>query len=121
MLNNFVPKIIKLTANCNLPFSAGQEFGNFNSFLSAEVEDYFSIGDGVTYLIKNKKDVVAYYCLSAGAIPFEYICENEAEMWGISIVEIKMFAVDEKYQDVYYEYDGYNIPIAAWCLKYIII
>ena len=119
-IDSFSPEIVKITEKCNLPFNAGQEFSNFNSFLAYDVEDYFLNGDGVTYLIKNGNDVVAFYCISAGAIPYNYICENESQMWGISIVEIRMFAVDEHYQDVFFEYSGINIPIAAWCLKYII-
>ena len=119
-LDNFIPKIIRLEQDCNLPFNAGNGFETFNSFLTDDVEDYFLNGDGVTYLIKNNDDIVAYFCITANAIPFDYLCENESEMWGISVVEIKMFAVNEKYQNTFYQYKDTNAPVSAWCLGYFI-
>ena len=71
-------------------------------------------------MIYNGGDLVAYYCLSSGAIPFQYELEGETEIWGIPVVEIKMFAVNINYQDIYFEYANLDMPVSAWCLQYII-
>ena len=58
-----------------------------------------------------QRDVVGYYTLAATAIPYtdrirleedearEQRREFDEEICGISAIEIKMFAVDKKYQD----------------------
>ena len=123
LISNLSFQIEKITENCNLPFSAGKDFDNFTSFLSNDVEDYFCNGDGVTYLIKNENtnDIIAYFCISASAIPFDYKIEGESSIWGVSVVEIRMFAVNEPYQDVFMkDSKGNEVPIAAWCLAYLI-
>ncbi len=123
-------------------FNAGIRCKNFNEFLKEEAIDYQKNGDGVTYTVWDvlyndngeevDREIVAYYTLSATAIPYEDRIRLDAEeaaqkgevfdiqMCGIPSVEIKMFAVDEKYQDVFFEYDGEDMPIAAWILKNII-
>lgn len=70
--------------------------------------------------------------LAATAIPYEdriRLDEEEAkikntefdiEICGISAIEIKMFAVSEKYQDVFFQYDGEDLPISAWIIRNII-
>lgn len=123
-------------------FNAGQGYENFNDFMSEEAVEYKDAGDGVTYVVWNVKydknnneigrDVVSYYTLAATAIPYEdriRLDEEDAkaagkefdtEICGISALEIKMFAVNEKYQDVFFEYEGEDLPISAWIMRSII-
>ncbi len=123
-------------------FDAGIEYKNFNEFILKEADDYKNSGDGVTYIVWNitydnnsheiDREIVAYYTLAATSIPYEdriRLDKNEAiekgqefdiEICGISALEIKMFAVTKKYQDVFFEYDGENLPISAWIMKNII-
>lgn len=44
----------------------------------------------------------------------------DIEICGISAIEIKMFAVNEKYQDLFFEYDGESLPVSAWVMQSII-
>ena len=79
-----------------------------------------------------KREAVSYYTLSATAIPYEdrIRCDEEEaketgeefniEICGISAIEIKMFAVDVKYQDKFFEYDGEDLPVSAWIMRNII-
>lgn len=123
-------------------FNAGQGYENFNDFMSEEAVEYKNAGDGVTYVVWNviydknnneiRRDVVSYYTLAATAIPYEDRIrrdeeeakatgeEFDTEICGISAIEIKMFAVNEKYQDVFFEYEGEDLPIAAWIMRSII-
>ena len=123
-------------------FDAGKGYENFNEFIVDEALEYKSNGDGVTYVVWNiiynelgkeiKRDVVAYYTLAATAIPYEdrIRCDEEEaketgeefniEICGISAIEIKMFAVDVKYQDTFFEYDGEDLPVSAWIMRNII-
>lgn len=123
-------------------FNAGQGYENFNDFMSEEAVEYKDAGDGVTYVVWNvmydknnneiRRDVVSYYTLAATAIPYEDRIrldeeetkatgeEFDTEICGISAIEIKMFAVNEKYQDVFFEYDGEDLPISAWIMRSII-
>ena len=123
-------------------FNAGEDYKNFNDFIIAVAIDYKDAGDGVTYVVWNvlydnnnielEREIVAYYTLAATAIPYEdriRLDEEEAkntgekfniEICGISSLEIKMFAVNEKYQDVFYEYDGETLPISAWIMRSIV-
>lgn len=123
-------------------FDAGQGYENFNDFMSEEVVEYKNAGDGVTYVVWNvmydknnneiRRDVVSYYTLAATAIPYEDRIrldeeetratgeEFDTEICGISAIEIKMFAVNEKYQDVFFEYEGEDLPISAWIMRSII-
>ncbi|WP_444239836.1 hypothetical protein [Eshraghiella crossota] len=123
-------------------FNAGEGYENFNDFITSEADEYKQAGDGVTYVVWNvlydknnvetEREIVAYYTLAATAIPYEDRIrrdEEEAkeigeefdiEICGISAIEIKMFAVSEKYQDVFFEYDGENLPVSAWIMRNII-
>lgn len=123
-------------------FNVGQQYENFNDFISEEASEYKKSGDGVTYVVWNVKydsngielgrEMVSYYTIAATAIPYEDRIrrdEKEAketgeefdiEICGISAIEIKMFAVDEKYQDVFFEYEGEDLPISAWIMRSII-
>lgn len=123
-------------------FNAGRGCENFNDFMSEEAVEYKNAGDGVTYVVWNVmydknnneigRDVVSYYTLAATAIPYEdriRLDEEEAEaigeefnteICGISAIEIKMFAVNEKYQDVFFEYAGEDLPVSAWIMRSII-
>lgn len=107
-----------------------------------EVMSYKDEGNGVTYLVWNifenefgqevKRELAAYYTLATTSIPYEdriRLDEEEAkemgkefdiQICGISAIEIKMFAVDVKYQDVFYEYEGECLPISAWIMRSII-
>lgn len=79
-----------------------------------------------------KREVVSFYTLAATSIPYEdrIRCDEEdarrtgqefdIEICGISAIEIKMFAVDKKYQDVFFEYEDEDLPISAWIMRSII-
>jgi hypothetical protein len=123
-------------------FNAGNAYLSFNDFINKEVEGYTNDGEGVTYLVWNiqydtdgseqSRDIVGYYTLSATAIPYidrirldeEEIKatgeEFSSETCGIPALEIKMFAIDEKYQDLCYVYEGEDLPISAWILRNIV-
>lgn len=125
-----------------LKFNAGDGYDNFNGFVSEEAIEYANNGDGVTYLVWNifcgedgsetRRELVAYYTLSATSIPYIdriRLDEDEAkklgkefdiQTCGISALEIKMFAVNEKYQDIFYKYEGTELPISAWVMRSII-
>lgn len=140
-IDSFNPDIIVLSdIYQDFKFNAGEGYENFNTFLMCESEEYALNGDGVTYLVYNviesddqpHREIVAYYSLSANAIPYLdriRLDEDEAEKtgqefdeetWGIPALEIKMFAVDEKYQDVFFTYEGEELPVAAWVMRNII-
>lgn len=119
-------------------FNAGDDYKNFNEFIYKEWEEYLENKDGVTFLVfdksetTSKKEIVAFYTLCAGAIPYtdrwripeEELDESGEEFdeqeCGIPSIEIKMFAVTEKYQDCFFVIDGEERPIAAWILHDII-
>jgi hypothetical protein len=123
-------------------FDAGDQYINFNDFISKEAEEYADGGEGVTYLVWNilyndddkelSRELVGYYTLAATAIPYIdriRLDEEEAqktgnefscEICGITAIEIKMFAIDKKYQDLFYCYEGEDLPISAWILRKII-
>lgn len=118
-------------------FDAGSDNLSFNDFIKDEAQSYVDSGDGVTYLVFNQitsttKELVAYFTLCSGAIPYfdrwkipedereENGLEYDEQMQGIPAVELKMFAVSEKYQDLFYKYEDEEKPIAAWILETII-
>ena len=123
-------------------FNAGEGYENFHEFVLKEAIEYKESGDGVTYVVWNKicdengnemkREMVAFYTLAATAIPYEdriRLEKEEAEqlgkefdsqICGIPALEIKMFAVDEKYQDIFYAYEDEDLPIAAWIMRSII-
>lgn len=118
-------------------FDAGSDNLSFNEFLYREAGDYSNNGDGTTYLVFNHlsnadKELVAYFTLCSSAIPYtdrwklpayeseEIGIEYDEKICGIPAIEIKMFAVSEKYQDVFFRYENEEKPIAAWILSDII-
>lgn len=119
-------------------FNAGTEYKNFNDFIQNEWEDYLESKDGVTFLVfdedekTSQKKIVAFYTLCAGAIPYtdrwlipederdESGQEYDEQECGIPSIEIKMFAVTEEYQDVFFAIDGEERPVSAWILYDII-
>lgn len=123
-------------------FDAGIQNINFNDFIAEEATQYREAGNGVTYLVWNIfydengnekfRDLVSYYTLTATAIPYEdriRLDEEDALMLGkefdiqiagISALEIKMFAVDDKYQDLFFRYEEEELPISAWIMRSII-
>lgn len=142
-IKHFNPDISVLNTECwdFFDFNAGAGNENFNDFLTKDADKYRVDGNGVTYVIwnvseeenkENSRDIVAYFTLSSNAIPYIdriRIDENERltsderfdeENWGIPVLEIKMFAVDDKYQDRFYVYEEQALPIAVWCLYAII-
>lgn len=119
-------------------FNAGDEYKNFNEFIQNEWEEYLESKDGVTYLVFDvnektaDKKLVAFYTLCTGAIPYtdrwlipederdESGQEYDEQECGIPSIEIKMFAVSEEYQDIFWVIDGEERPISAWILHDII-
>lgn len=123
-------------------FHAGNGYENFNDFVLKEAKEYRDAGEGATYIVWNviydedgtekEREIVSFYTLATTAIPYEdriRLEEDEAvelgkefdsQICGIPALEIKMFAVDEKYQDLFYEYDGEDLPISAWIMRSII-
>lgn len=119
-------------------FDAGSENENFNDFIkNKEWKEYLEDKNGVTFIVfdnlsEDNKKVVAYYTICAGAIPYtdrwlipederdETGQEYDEEECGIPAVEIKMFAVTEEYQDLFYSFAGMDKPVAAWILHEII-
>lgn len=109
----------------------------FNSYISGnEAKEDIANGDGVTYLVFNqksffRKELVAFYTLLSTSIPFwsrikldedEIIDGNEYnnQLYGVNAVQIKMFAVDKKYQNKFFKLGEFDMPIAAWILRSII-
>ena len=101
----------------------------FDDFIKKEAISDMVSGDGVTYLIvneANKREVVAYYTISTSSIHSidRYDFEDEdvpkdekrEHFSPISAFLIKMFAVNEKYQDTYYN----DELVASLILKNII-
>lgn len=142
-IDYFNPDVVVLSdAHQDLCFRAGKGYENFDEFIKEEALEYTENGDGVTYLVFNirvdddgkeiSRELVSYYTLSATSIPYIdriRLDEDEAretgqefneEICGIPALEIKIFAVDENYQDVFFQYDGEELPISAWIIRYII-
>ncbi len=123
-------------------FHAGKYYDSFDDFIKKEAVQYQNSGDGVSYVVWNvfyddtgqeeKREIVAYYTLSTTSIPYEdrirldpdeaqkYNKEFDIQICGIPAIEIKMFAVNEKYQNLFYQYDNEDLPIAAWIMRNII-
>lgn len=115
-------------------FYTGAGYDNFDAYLkdkgsfSAKADQ--TSGKGVTHLIwdmsREPRQLVAYFTLSTAVIPFDdgNIDEEEASCLEnypyITAAEIKMFAVAEQYQDLFYQAEDEDLPVSAWCLRYII-
>ena len=121
-------------------FSAGAGYEQFDEFILQDALEYAIEGNGVTYVVWNavgekeliKKDIVAFFTLSVTAIPYEdrvRVDEDDAietgvlydtQICGIPALKIDMFAVNEKYQDLFYEFEGEYLPISAWVMRSIV-
>lgn len=123
-------------------FHAGEGYENFDDFISDEAIEFQENSDGVTYVVWNvqydtnddevDRSIIAFYTLAVTAIPYEdrirldaeeaklYKNEFDIKICGIPALEIKMFAVDERFQDVFYEFEGEDLPISAWIMRQII-
>lgn len=143
-IENFNPGVERLKLEHQdflCKFNAGKGFENFNEFINKEAYEYANNGEGVTYLVFNycvdnngneKKDLMAFYTIAATSIPYIDKIRLEPEeakskgkefdetRCGIPALEVKMFAVDITYQDVFYMFEGQNLPVSAWILKMII-
>lgn len=129
-IQNFKPVIEALSeGNIDLirNFFVGEKA--FDDFIKEEAINDMISGDGVTYLIINevsKREIVAYYTISSSSIHTidRYDFEDEdvpqdekrEHFSPISSFLIKMFAVNEKYQDTYYN----DELVASLILKNII-
>ena len=111
-------------------FTAGENFSSFDEYLKSDnpgnARFDSSTGKGSTHVIfdeSNNHKVVAYFTLAGGVIPYD---DGNMEDTAISnypyvtAVELKMFAVSKEYQDCFMKNDDTGIPIAAWCLQYIL-
>lgn len=123
-------------------FNAGKGYENFNEFLLKEANNCRDAGEGATYVVWNvsydengtekEREIVSFYTLSTTSIPYEDRIrlekeevsklgkEFDSQICGISALEIKMFAVDKKYQDLFYLYEEEDLPVAAWIMRNII-
>lgn len=99
---------------------------SFNCYIKDEAFEDQQNGDGVSYIVydvraQDEKEVVAYFTLMASSIPYisrlrEDNGSYNEEQCGISAIEIRMFAVNEIYQDTFYQGE----LIAAMVFKNII-
>lgn len=102
----------------------------FTEFLLKEIKDYNASYDGVTYLILNYGettadiDIIGYYTLSTKSLLIEDRIEEDGKVnvaiLEIPAVEIKMFAIDKRYQDKFFKYKEYEKPVAAWVFEEIL-
>lgn len=109
-------------------FHAGDGYEFFDDYIYSEAKQDAVSGDGTTHIIwnkmsENKKEMVAYFTLSVNVIPYDDGIEDEEFSFSnypaIPVFEIRMFAVSEKYQDVFFKNEIDDLPIAAWCIKAI--
>lgn len=138
-IESFNPKLERLDSATNVELSlfyAGSGFDSFSKYIQvdewtnrSEAMNDIAQGRGVTHLIYNYKsdgtrDIVAYFTLSNNVIPYDDGIEDDrsdlSNYPSIPVAEIKMFAVSELYQDVFYRLDDMEMPIAAWCLHFVI-
>lgn len=130
---SFIPKIVKFDAekysDSIEKFSAGENHPECSYFLKNEAESCRRERDGVSYLIfdiseDDKGNLAAFFTISVSAIPFMNRFKLEPEeidetgkkydetLCGIPAMQIKMFAVDEKYQKVLLKNDDFEILVS---------
>lgn len=111
-------------------FKTGNKYPekNLGDYLRNDAFNEMLSGDGVSYVVleldeeDNPIDIVSYFTLVSSAMPYIYRTEGEEgeepyeTMCGIPAIRIHMFAVNDKYQDVFY----LGKPIAAWVFELII-
>ena len=131
-ITDFVPKLTGLDSADKAElalFNAGSGFKAFNDYISSDdVQEDSEAGRGTTHLIwdiisDSHRELVAYFTLCVNVIPYDdgiYADPQICDYPSIPVLEIKMFAVSEKYQDVFFKKDGVDMPISAWCLRSII-
>lgn len=132
-LKNFHPKVTVIGNDISelSSFNAGNDDVTFNEYLINDALSDLAQGKGVTHLIWNhigdgQNELVAYFTLSVGVIPYyDGIDENESvntisNYPYITTAELKMFAVDQSYQDLFFVHEDEDLPIAAWCLRHIV-
>jgi hypothetical protein len=101
-------------------FYVGDKYTVFTKYIqpkddggNSEALDDSLNGSGATHLIwniidENHKDLVGYFTISTGALPYDDGIEDDefdlSNYPNIPVLEIKMFAVAEKYQDVYFSF-----------------
>lgn len=126
IIDKFKPSIERITPE-NIGFFS--EFNistkGFDDYISNyALEDKFN-GDGVTYVVLDNNTIVSFYTLCVTSILYNdrYHVEDtdtyDTKLCGIPSVEIKMFAVNDEYQDCFYK-DSIDEPISALILKDII-
>lgn len=115
-------------------FNAGKGYEEFNTFIfhaghKSDAEEYAETGKGSTHIIwnqlsDNEREMVAYFTLSANVIPYDDGIEDDRAVLSnypsIPVLEIKMFSVDDKYQDLFFDDGIEDMPISAWCIKAIV-
>ena len=95
-------------------------------FLKKHAYDDMVNGDGATYLIVNEEshDLYGFFTIVASSLPYYYEDPIEPDvppvLCGISAIKISYFAVDKKYQDVFYQSGDEYKPIAAWLIDAVI-
>ncbi len=123
---NFSDKIISRD-----DFAIIRNFSTGNKYPEAGLADYLKTdaiddlynGNGVTHLVVDEKRnaVVGYYTICASALPYYYRTKEDDNKYyqvlcSIPAVEIRMFAIDIFYQDVFID----NMPISAIVFRHII-
>lgn len=132
-IDNFNPSIELLTdENRELlnDFCVGESKEDiaFATFVKKEAKGFCENYEGVTYLIINqlgeKREVVGYYTITTKALLLKDEVEEDGDydtaILEIPALEIKMFAIDKKYQDVFFEFEGIRKPVSAWVFEEIL-
>lgn len=109
-------------------FTSGAHYPEkgLGDYIKQEAFEDIESGDGVSYVVlqldadKKVIDVISFFTLVSSAMPVVYRSDDEngvyETVYGIPATRLHMFAVDDKYQDVFYR----SKPIAAWIFLYII-
>ena len=105
-------------------FSTGTHYpeAGLADYLRTYAIEDIANGEGVTHLIINKKDdsIIGYYTLVSSALPYYYRTNDNGQYYqvlcGIPAIEVRMFAIDESYQDVFIG----DTPISAIVFRHIV-
>ena len=125
----YIDSLKSATATDLSTFHAGEGYETFDTYISGkEAESDAKTGAGVTHLIwdeltKTTKELVAYFTITATVIPYDDGIDKNpriCDLPSIPSLEIKMFAVSEKYQDVLFKANDLDMPVSAWCMQAII-
>ena len=124
-------------------FYAGENHDSFTNYIKPHNDEPSDAmidlenGIGVTHLIWNKKDndesdLVGYFTIAVNVLPYDDRADEDEDDYNdddisdlskypsISVAEIKMFAISDHYQDLFYVSDGVEMPVSAWCLNEIV-